>query len=58
VKVKAIAEDGELYVFAAKVMIGVTKENAAMRRRQLKCLWKRLRQQSPQWGNLGAKSCL
>jgi hypothetical protein len=42
VKVKLLAEDGELYVFAQSVD-RVTKERA-MRRRQLKWLWKRLRQ--------------
>jgi hypothetical protein len=42
VQVKLLAEDGELYVFAQSVD-RVTKERA-MRRRQLKWLWKRLRQ--------------
>jgi hypothetical protein len=42
VRVKLLAEDGELYVFAQSVD-RVTKERA-MRRRQLKWLWKRLRQ--------------
>ena len=42
VKVKLLAEDGELYVFAES-HDRVTKERA-MRRRQLKWLWKRLRQ--------------
>jgi hypothetical protein len=42
VKVKLLAEDGELYVFAQSAD-RVTKERA-MRRRQLKWLWKRLRQ--------------
>ena len=42
VKVKLLAEDGELYVFAQS-SDRVTKERA-MRRRQLKWLWKRLRQ--------------
>jgi transposase len=42
VKVKLLAEDGELYVFAQSVD-RVSKERA-MRRRQLKWLWKRLRQ--------------
>jgi Transposase DDE domain len=42
VKVKLLAEDGELYVFAQSYD-RVTKERA-MRRRQLKWLWKRLRQ--------------
>src|SRR6266704_3607181 len=42
VKVKLLAEDGELYVFAQSVD-RVTKERA-MRRQQLKWLWKRLRQ--------------
>src|ERR1700756_516288 len=42
VKVKLLAEDGELYVFAQS-HDRVTKERA-MRRRQLKWLWKRLRQ--------------
>jgi hypothetical protein len=41
VKVKLLAEDGELYVFAQS-SDRVTKERA-MRRRQLKWLWKRLR---------------
>lgn len=41
-KVKLLAEDGELYVFAQSAD-RVTKERA-MRRRQLKWLWKRLRQ--------------
>src|SRR4249920_211299 len=41
VKVKLLAEDGELYVFAQSVD-RVSKERA-MRRRQLKWLWKRLR---------------
>src|SRR6266700_1234616 len=42
VKVKLLAEDGELYVFAQSAD-RVTKERA-MRRRQLKWLWRRLRQ--------------
>ncbi len=42
VQVKLLAEDGELYVFAQS-QDRVTKERA-MRRRQLKWLWKRLRQ--------------
>jgi hypothetical protein len=42
VDVKLLAEDGELYVFAQS-LDRVTKERA-MRRRQLKWLWKRLRQ--------------
>ena len=42
VKVKLLAEDGELYVFAQSDD-RVAKERA-MRRRQLKWLWKRLRQ--------------
>jgi hypothetical protein len=42
VKVKLLAEDGELYVFAQSVD-RVSKERA-MRRRQLKWLWRRLRQ--------------
>jgi hypothetical protein len=42
VKVKLLAEDGELYVFAQSYD-RVCKERA-MRRRQLKWLWKRLRQ--------------
>jgi hypothetical protein len=42
VQVKLLAEDGELYVFAQS-LDRVTKERA-MRRRQLKGLWKRLRQ--------------
>ena len=42
VKVKLLAEEGELYVFAQS-HDRVTKERA-MRRRQLKWLWKRLRQ--------------
>jgi len=42
VTVKLLAEDGELYVFAQS-LDRVTKERA-MRRRQLKWLWKRLRQ--------------
>jgi hypothetical protein len=42
VKVKLLADDGELYVFAQSSE-RVTKERA-MRRRQLKWLWKRLRQ--------------
>ncbi len=42
VKVKLLAEDGELYVFAQS-SDRVTKERA-MRQRQLKWLWKRLRQ--------------
>src|SRR5713101_1242177 len=42
VKVKLLAEDGELYVFAQSVD-RVSKERA-MRRRQLKWLWKRLQQ--------------
>ncbi len=42
VQVKLLAEDGELYVFAQSVD-RVTKERA-MRRRQLKWLWKRLQQ--------------
>jgi hypothetical protein len=42
VKVKLLAEDGELYVFAQSYD-RVSKERA-MRRRQLKWLWKRLRQ--------------
>jgi len=42
VKVKLLAEDGELYVFAQSDD-RVSKERA-MRRRQLKWLWKRLRQ--------------
>jgi hypothetical protein len=42
VKVKLLTEDGELYVFAQSDD-RVTKERA-MRRRQLKWLWKRLRQ--------------
>ena len=41
VQVKLLAEDGELYVFAQSVD-RVSKERA-MRRRQLKWLWKRLR---------------
>jgi hypothetical protein len=42
VAVKLLAEDGELYVFAESVD-RVSKERA-MRRRQLKWLWKRLRE--------------
>ena len=42
VQVKLLAEDNELYVFAQSVD-RVTKERA-MRRRQMKWLWKRLRQ--------------
>ena len=42
VQVKLLAEDGELYVFAQSIE-RVTKERA-MRQRQLKWLWKRLRQ--------------
>ena len=42
VQVKLLAEDDELYVFAQSVD-RVTKERA-MRRRQMKWLWKRLRQ--------------
>jgi hypothetical protein len=42
VQVKLLAEDGELYVFAQS-LDRVTKERA-MRRRQLKWLWKRLQQ--------------
>jgi hypothetical protein len=42
VQVKLLAEDGELYVFAESAD-RVSKERA-MRRRQLKWLWKRLRQ--------------
>jgi len=42
VQVKLLAEDGELYVFAQSID-RITKERA-MRRRQLKWLWKRLRQ--------------
>jgi hypothetical protein len=42
VKVKLLAEDGELYVFAQSAD-RVSKERA-MRRRQLKWLWRRLRQ--------------
>src|SRR6516225_1806080 len=42
VQVKLLAEDGELYVFAQSAD-RVSKERA-MRRRQLKWLWKRLRQ--------------
>jgi len=42
VEVKLLAEDGELYVFAQS-LDRVTKERA-MRRRQLKWLWKRLQQ--------------
>jgi Transposase DDE domain len=42
VAVKLLAEDGELYVYAESVD-RVTKERA-MRRRQLKWLWKRLRE--------------
>jgi hypothetical protein len=42
VQVKLLAEDGELYVFAQS-LDRVTKERA-MRRRQMKGLWKRLRQ--------------
>src|ERR1700693_3519360 len=42
VKVKLLAEDGELYVFAQS-SDRVSKERA-MRRQQLKWLWKRLRQ--------------
>ena len=42
VKVKLLAEEGELYVFAQSSE-RVTKERA-MRRRQLKWLWKRLQQ--------------
>jgi hypothetical protein len=42
VQVKLLAEDGELYVFAQS-LDRVNKERA-MRRRQLKWLWKRLRQ--------------
>jgi len=42
VSVKLLAEDGELYVFAESVE-RVSKERA-MRRRQLKWLWKRLRE--------------
>src|SRR6202048_2386790 len=42
VQVKLLAEDGELYVFAQSVD-RVSKERA-MRRRQLKWLWRRLRQ--------------
>ena len=41
-KVKLLAEDAELYVFAESAD-RVTKEQA-MRRRQMKWLWKRLRQ--------------
>ena len=42
VQVKLLAEDGELYVFAQS-LDRVTKERA-MRRRQMKGLWKRLQQ--------------
>jgi hypothetical protein len=42
VQVKLLAEDDELYVFAQSVD-RVTKERA-MRRRQMKWLWQRLRQ--------------
>ena len=42
VQVKLLAEDGELYVFAQSAD-RVAKERA-MRRRQMKWLWKRLRQ--------------
>jgi hypothetical protein len=42
IDVKLLAQDGELYVFAASAD-RVTKERA-MRRRQLKWLWKRLRE--------------
>jgi hypothetical protein len=42
VQVKLLAQDGELYVFAQS-LDRVTKERA-MRRRQLKWLWKRLQQ--------------
>ena len=42
VQVKLLAEDGELYVFAQS-LDRVTKERA-MRRRQLRWLWKRLQQ--------------
>jgi len=42
IRVKLLAEDGELYVFAQSAD-RVAKERA-MRRRQLKWLWKRLRQ--------------
>jgi transposase len=42
VQVKLLAEDGELYVFAQS-LDRVAKERA-MRRRQMKWLWKRLRQ--------------
>jgi transposase len=42
VQVKLLADDGELYVFAQS-LDRVTKERA-MRRRQLKWLWKRLQQ--------------
>lgn len=42
VQVKLLAEDGELYVFAQS-LDRVTKERA-MRRRQMKWLWKRLQQ--------------
>ena len=42
VQVKLLAEDGELYVFAQS-LDRVSKERA-MRRRQLRWLWKRLQQ--------------
>jgi hypothetical protein len=42
IQVKLLAEEGELYVFAQS-LDRVTKDRA-MRRRQLKGLWKRLRQ--------------
>ena len=42
VQVKLLAQDGELYVYAESVN-RVSKERA-MRRRQMKWLWKRLRQ--------------
>jgi len=53
VKVKLLAEDGDLYVFAQSTD-RVAKERA-MRRRQLKWLWKRL-DKSPPWMS-PAKSC-
>jgi hypothetical protein len=45
VAVKLLAEDGELYVYAESID-RVSKERA-MRRRQLKWLWKRLRELAP-----------
>jgi hypothetical protein len=42
-KVKLLADDSELYVFFAESVDRVTKERA-MRRRQMKWLWKRLRE--------------